>query len=87
MFFAVLLVNWRLQGTKHLRNAGAAPQLGQKRLSSVSISLARVGRIGPDRVIHNLRCFLWLYVHRGFQHVNAFLEAVVAILADAGRLG
>src|SRR5580692_11190183 len=78
------LIRQRLKRAVQRVHAAALAQFSKQRAGRILVGLVRVGGIGPDRVINNLRGFFQIDVQRGFADVEALLQALVASLADFG---
>jgi hypothetical protein len=67
-------------------HARTLAQLGEQGAGSVAVSLARVGRISPHRIVNNLRGFFQVHVQSRLANVETTLQAVLARLANLGGL-
>ena len=65
----------------------ALAQFGKQCTSRIGVGLAGIGRIGPHRVIDNLRGILSRPYEGSFAHVHAFLQAIVTRFANGSRFG
>src|SRR5208282_398846 len=68
-------------------DAGAFVQLREQRLGGIQVGSVRIGCVGPNRVIDNLRRFFRVHVESGFHEVGLLADITVAAMADRGRFG
>ena len=77
----------RLERPQHRGHPRALAQFGQQGVGGILISLARIGSIGPYRVVNDLRGFFQIQVQGSFENVRTLLQALIAGLADFSASG
>src|ERR1700678_370099 len=75
-----------MERATHRVHAGTLAQFGEQSAGSVAVSLVRVRRIGPHRIVNNLRSLFQVDVQSRLAHVQTSLKSVMARLANLRRL-
>ena len=79
------LVRQRLMAAEHKPDAGAFVQLRQQRRSGMQVGSIRIGCVGPNRVIDDLRRFFCVHVESGFHEVGLVADIAITVMTDRGR--
>src|SRR5271168_5648725 len=72
----------RLVGAENGADAGASLQFREQRLGGIQIGNVGIGRVGPDRRMHDFSGLARVHVESGFQPVRVLTGLAIAGMAD-----